>query len=120
MSERQISSVSDLLEIASEEWFTRPRGTWVFRGHSSAAYELVPSVGRDMHTSRDRAKYELSMFEMFCREARLLMVRVPSNDWEWLAFGQHHGLPTRLLDWTQSPLMALFFGWRGRMPLTVN
>lgn len=89
--------------------FSNNRGDWVFRGHSKKTYRLTPLVGRVSHTSENRKKFEKSLFDMFCREARMYADPLPSTDWEWLALAQHHGLPTRLLDWTDNPLVALCF-----------
>lgn len=106
---KQIETVSQLLDHASQRYFTEARGRWVFRGHSDSAFELRPSVGRGGHTSEDRRQYEQSLFDIFCREARGYLQAIPSTDWEWLSLAQHHGLPTRLLDWTHNILAALYF-----------
>ncbi len=90
-------------------YFTEPRGRWVFRGHPNREYKLVPSVGRGAHTSQSRENYERSLFNIFCREAGGYISSLPSDDWEWLSLAQHHGLPTRMLDWTYNPLVALYF-----------
>jgi len=95
--------------LLREHYYTRQRGAWVFRGHSHPDYQLVPSVGRVDHTSRDRAKYESSLVAMFRRSALPHLVATPRNKWEWLSLAQHHGLPTRLLDWTFNPMVALYF-----------
>lgn len=105
----KIQSAHEFLAFASTSFFTEPRGRWVFRGHSDASWLLRPSVGRENHTSKSREKYEKSLFDIFKREAHGYISNTPDNDWEWLSLAQHHGLPTRLIDWTHNPLVALYF-----------
>jgi len=104
-----IDSIATLLDYFYGSYFTKARGLWVFRGHSDIRYKLVPSAGRGPHTSSSRQKYEHSLFEIFRREAHGFVATLPTSEWEWLSLAQHHGLPTRLLDWTHNPLVATFF-----------
>jgi hypothetical protein len=79
----------------------------LFRGQDQP-YNLVPKIAR-VPLNRPLAIAEREMFEAFKRESRTILAQPPTNDWEWLSLAQHHGVPTRLLDWTQNPLAALWF-----------
>jgi hypothetical protein len=104
-----ISSVHGFLALSGQVFFGEPRGRWVFRGHSNSAFELKSFVGRSAHTSASRAKFESSLFNIFVREAQGYLLSFPDDPWEQLSLAQHHGLPTRLLDWSHNPLVALYF-----------
>jgi hypothetical protein len=49
------------------------------------------------------------LLEEFKARARPLLSCTPADDWEWLALAHHHGLATRLLEWTEHPLVAAFW-----------
>jgi len=89
---------------------------WIFRGVEDESYELIPRIGRP-GASKDLNGTDLGFptaletpcIERFKREARPHMAIEPRSNLDWLSIAQHHGLPTRLLDWTESPLVAAYF-----------
>lgn len=79
---------------------------WVFRGMGDAEFRLIPSIGRIPNYSPAR---ERSVLAGFRRAVPLHQTDIGFREWEYLALAQHHGVPTRLLDWTTNPLVAAYF-----------
>ena len=96
-----------------EDFVEEHRG-WLFRGHRNHSWKLETSLERISRRCKvDQIEYEKNIFYEFRRHAHAYIPRVPKEDdtLEWLALMQHYGAPTRLLDFTYSFWIALFFAF---------
>jgi hypothetical protein len=109
MPEIRINSFDELLDaLFFESWqadIRRFRSPFVFRGQQNAAATLQTSL---MKLGGNYADMEPHLIRNFRKYAHRSEVERDSL-WDWLSLGQHHGLPTRILDWTVSPLVAAHF-----------
>ena len=107
----EISDLDSLFHMVSEQEYRpdlgRYRNLFVYRGQPDAGFHLVTSLQRNCGDKKK--ELEFSILSNFTKYAALEEPTVERSVWHQLILGQHHGLPTRLLDWSYSPLIALHF-----------
>jgi hypothetical protein len=95
-----------LFDIPFNPTLNRFRSGNVFRGLNSTAYRrMETSLMRLGGAYWDKERHLIRNFRKYAYQN----VDVGDSDWHWLPVGQHYGVPTRLLDWTYSPYIALHF-----------
>jgi len=114
-----VENITEFIEAVSRlkrDWFPNELnwGPW-FRGQANADWKLTPKLYRQGPTRRPIRIIEGEFRQEFIMRApglRGLTEDKPQNSWEWYFMMQHFGAPTRLLDWTEGALLALYFAVR--------
>ena len=108
---KHIDTIDGIKDLIFEQTYNaeidRTRSSYCYRGMRNVAYDLTTSLARNCKGSF--AELEQPMLENFINYARIEDPSINESIWKAMVIGQHYGLPTRLLDWTLSTLVALHF-----------
>src|SRR5918998_4590490 len=115
INEVVVQSLGDLIDKVTpaepDPRTGRLRDSGVYRGDGDARWPLLTSLDKlgGARPPHSKADLEEHILRNFIRYSRPHLATPPVNEWEVLVAAQHHGVPTRLLDWTYSPLVAAHF-----------
>ena len=108
---KYIKTIDGLKDLIFEQTYNatigRTRSSYCYRGMRNADYDLTTSLHRNCKNAC--AKLEQPLLDNFINYGRIEDPSINESVWKAMVIGQHYGLPTRLLDWTHSTLVALHF-----------
>lgn len=110
----KISSINEYIDKIAYYSTEKTETQRLFRGHNEADWLLLPKLLRIEEPKIDEIiKIEQEILIEFKRIGCFNNIDLGKHsDWENISLAQHHGLPTRLLDWTTNPLVALWFAFQ--------
>ena len=115
IKEVKLETIDSVLEILTEQEYEksigRYRSSYIYRGLPNINFSLATSLARNCKS--EQYNLEKCILRNFTKYATIDDPDLTKSIWRQLIIGQHHGLPTRLLDWTYSVLVALHFATSG-------
>lgn len=115
IKEKYITTIQQVSDIIWDQKYhtsmDRNRSSYLYRGMPNVNYHLATSLQRNCKGKKD--EIELPMLRNFAKYAAMEDPALKSSVWRKMIVGQHHGLSTRLLDWTYSVMIALHFATSG-------
>lgn len=114
MKETTITDIDELIRKLNSY-----KNNFAFRGQANSSWKLTSSIERLVKKSAQSRKFEDFFLNQFKKKFPLYSkdLDLPTNKLSWLSLMQHYGAPTRLIDFTTSPFVALYFAIENLEPV---